>query len=87
MADTECKRCLLYEMADKAAFASVKNYTDSLPEDEKVPENIYRDRLDICRACDCLLSAMCRKCGCYVEVRAILRNSECPMLTWHKYLE
>lgn len=81
----QCKRCLLYEMADKAAYQSVRNYLDSLDEGERVPNGEYRDRLNVCRSCDYLLSAMCRKCGCYVEVRAALKKSECPGLKWKAF--
>lgn len=73
-----CKRCLLYELADKSQYESVKNYIDSIPASEKADEKLYHERLDICKQCDMLLSGMCRKCGCYVEVRAALIKSSCP---------
>lgn len=74
----ECKRCLLYEMADRDQYESVKAYLASMPEEEKVADDIYRQRLEFCRQCDYLLSGMCRKCGCYVEVRAAGIRSHCP---------
>ena len=74
----ECKRCMLYEMADKAAYESVKNYLDALPGDIRTDEDEYRRRLAICRDCDMFLAAMCRKCGCYVEVRAARSDTHCP---------
>ena len=82
MADNECRRCLLYEMADKAAYTSIRNYIDSLPKEEMADESVYRSRLSACKECDFLLSGMCRKCGCYVEVRAIGRSSSCPAEIW-----
>ena len=85
MAEEKCKRCLLYEMADKAAFESVRNYLESLGADEKVSDEVYHERLDICKNCEFLLSAMCRKCGCYVEVRAALKKSDCPAKLWRAY--
>ena len=73
-----CKRCLLYELADKAAYESVRSYIDALPDDIRTDSAEYGRRLEICRDCDMLLSAMCRKCGCYVEVRAARKDAHCP---------
>ena len=69
---------MLYEMADKAAFESIKSYIDALPSEQRIGDEEYHKRLEICRACDMFLAAMCRKCGCYVEVRAIRTDSHCP---------
>ena len=77
-----CKRCLLYEMADKAAYESVQNYIASIPEAERADESVYRSRLSLCKECDMLISGMCRKCGCYVEVRAYTADSGCPAEKW-----
>ena len=74
----KCKRCLLYEIAESDAYESVKNYIDSLDPGQKVNDTEYKTRLAKCRECDMLLAGMCRKCGCYVEVRAIRRDSHCP---------
>ena len=78
----ECKRCLLYEMADKAAYQGVQDYIASLPEAERADESVYRSRLSLCKECDMLISGMCRKCGCYVEVRAYIGKSDCPGGKW-----
>ena len=74
----ECKRCMLYELADKAAYESVRSYIDALPAEVRTEDAEYRRRLEICRECDMFLAAMCRKCGCYVEVRAAKTDSHCP---------
>ena len=74
----KCRRCMLYELADKAAYESVKSYIDALSPEQKILDEEYHRRLEICRDCDMFLSAMCRKCGCYVEVRAIRTDSHCP---------
>ena len=36
---------------------------------------LLADTLDV--SCDYLLAGMCRKCGCYVEIRAILKDKHC----------
>ena len=74
----KCRKCLLYELADKAAFESVKSYLEAMPAQQKADDAEYQRRLDICRGCDSLLSAMCRKCGCYVEIRAADKDAHCP---------
>ncbi|MEE1190836.1 MAG: DUF6171 family protein [Blautia sp.] len=38
----------------------------------------YEQRLLMCRQCEHLLSGMCRKCGCYVEMRAAMKIRHCP---------
>lgn len=73
-----CKKCLLLEAGERATLKSVKDYLELLSPEEKVSESIYNDRLEKCRNCDFLISGMCRKCGCYVEIRAALKNKECP---------
>lgn len=73
-----CKKCLLLEAGEEAALKSVKDYLDLLSPDEKVSDSVYNERLKKCRNCDFLISGMCRKCGCYVEIRAALKNKECP---------
>ena len=38
----------------------------------------YKNRLDICKQCDNLVNGMCKICGCFVEVRAAVKNNYCP---------
>ena len=78
----ECKRCLLYELADKSAYNSVHNYLEAMPDEDKVSDTVYSRRLDVCRRCDSLLAGTCRKCGCYVEIRAMQNKSDCPAGAW-----
>ncbi|MCC8074210.1 MAG: tetraprenyl-beta-curcumene synthase family protein [Clostridiales bacterium] len=73
----ECKKCLLMEAGEKNAYQTVKDYLDNLDEKLKVSDEVYKTRLSFCKSCDFLLSGMCRKCGCYVEIRAALKDKEC----------
>lgn len=73
-----CKRCLLLEAGEHAAYQNVKAYLDTLPADVKVSAAEYKKRLALCAGCDFLIAGMCRKCGCYVEVRAALKEKNCP---------
>lgn len=73
-----CKKCLLLEAGEHNAYQTVHDYIANLSSDLKVDDNTYRHRLELCKACTYLISGMCRKCGCYVEVRAVLRDKACP---------
>lgn len=72
-----CRKCLLREM-ESEYFESLQNYIRNLDEDLKVEPEVYEERLAKCQSCDQLFSGMCRLCGCYVELRAVMRKNSCP---------
>lgn len=53
-------------------------YIANLVQEDKVSDKEYEKRLMTCRQCSHLLSGMCRKCGCYVEMRAAMKIRHCP---------
>lgn len=53
-------------------------YIERLPEEDKVSSEVYEERLGKCKECDHLMNGMCRKCGCYVEMRAVMKVRGCP---------
>lgn len=73
-----CKKCLLLEAGEEKSFVGVKDYIDTLDNSLKVNDDLYLKRLSFCKECDNLISGMCLKCGCYVEIRAVFRNKSCP---------
>lgn len=73
-----CKKCLLLEAGEEAAFRSTQDYLSTLDEDLLADEETCLARLDICKSCDNLIAGMCLKCGCYVEIRAALADKACP---------
>ena len=77
-AQLNCKRCLLREMDDRETWQSVRDCIERLPGDRRVPETVYERRLSACRSCDALLAGTCQLCGCYVELRAAIRQQSCP---------
>lgn len=78
-----CRRCLTREMADsEEIYHSLMAYIENLDVDIRTPGEAYEARLDVCRRCDMLLQGMCRKCGCYVELRAAVRGNVCPDERW-----
>ncbi|WP_242985431.1 DUF6171 family protein [Vallitalea okinawensis] len=76
-----CKRCLLKEV-DAEYFESLSIYINSIDEDLKVGNVTYKERLDICQECDKLVDGMCSGCGCYVELRGIMKKNKCPYDKW-----
>ncbi len=78
-----CKKCLLRDMNDKDAyFKNLGEYIENLDADKKVREDIYEERLGRCKECESLMQGMCRHCGCYVELRAVLKHQSCPLDKW-----
>ena len=49
-------------------------------------KEIIKKRLDICSKCEFFISttSQCRKCGCFMKVKARLANQVCPVDKWGK---
>lgn len=78
-----CRKCLTRDMVGQEEyFRSLHDYIDNLDLDIRAAEDLYEERLGICRECDMLLQGMCRKCGCYVELRAAVTKNACPDKMW-----
>lgn len=65
-------------MDEEAVFSDMRKYIENLDEDLKVDEKLYQERLAFCRECGSLISGMCRICGCFVEMRAVMKKNSCP---------
>lgn len=74
-----CKRCLLREMT-KEDSAKISKYRDAIT--DRIYEPVYESRLAICKECDFLNAGTCYACGCYVELRALGKHSNCPHKKW-----
>ena len=78
-----CKKCLMRELQDETEYyESIGALIDRLEPDTKAEETLYEERLQICKACEMFLEAMCRSCGCYVELRAAVEKNSCPRKKW-----
>lgn len=73
-----CIKCLLKDMSQTTEYQKLKLYLDSFSKEIRVEETVYEDRLQKCRLCNCLQKGICRKCGCFVEARALRKNGHCP---------
>ncbi len=78
-----CRKCLTRDMIGKEEyFRSLREYIANLDPDIKADEALYEERLAACKECDLLLEGMCRICGCYVELRAVVAKNICPRKKW-----
>lgn len=76
-----CKRCLLREMTEQDQ-AKISHYREAIREEDRVSSGEYERRLSVCKDCDRLNSGTCTACGCYVELRALGKESRCPYKLW-----
>ncbi len=74
----ECKKCLLLEAGERVTYDEIMKYVATLAKETLVTKEVFEKRVNKCKSCDNLISGMCLKCGCYIEVRARLKDSECP---------
>ena len=77
-----CKKCLLKEMSEEKFKKELADYLESLEPEDKVSNQLYEERLRICKQCDYLNAGMCKACGCYVEMRAAMKRRICPYSKW-----
>ncbi|MBQ7933782.1 MAG: hypothetical protein IJ327_03205 [Lachnospiraceae bacterium] len=78
-----CKKCLTRDMiGQEEYFNNLRDYIENLDGDIKVDQEQYESRLLICKDCENLFQGMCRHCGCYVELRAVIRTNACPVNHW-----
>lgn len=71
-------RCLLKEADQNELLENIKEYISGLDDDIRADGKLYKKRLSVCEKCDRLQNGICLKCGCYVEMRAAVKNNRCP---------
>ncbi len=77
-----CKRCLLQEFNEKEYKEKLEKYILRLDSAVRTPDELYAKRLDTCKGCEKLSEGTCLACGCYVELRAAVKESRCPHKRW-----
>lgn len=77
-----CKKCLLRDASATDYHEIVERHLASLKEEDLTDEKETQQRLEICKQCDRLNLGTCLSCGCYVEIRAALKNGRCPRKKW-----
>ena len=54
------------------------------PRTKRVTDDVANSRLEICNSCPHLikLTKQCKKCGCFMAVKAKIEASTCPIGKW-----
>jgi hypothetical protein len=65
-------------MDENEYFIDLKKYIARLEDELKVEEKEYERRLTLCQSCENLMNGMCGKCGCFVELRSVMKKNHCP---------
>ena len=76
-----CKKCLIGQDTENYLALIAKNKA-ATPEKYRAAENVYAQRIAVCEDCEKLSGPTCLACGCYVELRAIRKDSKCPYKKW-----
>lgn len=73
-----CRKCLYGEEAVAKEFENIPFYIEAIPKERRAEEKEYQQRLLKCQQCNHLFQGICRKCGCFVELRAAKKDLHCP---------
>lgn len=76
-----CKKCLIGQDAENYLALIEKNRA-ATPAKVRTSEEEFARRIGICEACEKLSGPTCMGCGCYVELRALRKDSHCPYKKW-----
>tara|TARA_R110002012_G_scaffold93304_6_gene226300 strand:+ start:2621 stop:3022 length:402 start_codon:yes stop_codon:yes gene_type:complete len=51
-----------------------------------VKDEVYKDRLAICKSCEYYfsLTGQCKRCLCFMRIKAKIGHQECPQKYWEK---
>lgn len=54
------------------------------PNQPRSNKDLIESRLEICNSCEWFNKALqrCRKCGCFMQLKATLQQADCPMGKW-----
>lgn len=58
--------------------SDLKKYIDILKPEDRASATDYEKRLSCCRSCENNSNGLCTHCGCYVEIRCIVKRNHCP---------
>lgn len=73
-----CIKCLLRDLDEAGININIEKYIQIIKASERAGDELYEQRLAVCKECRSLISGSCMKCGCYVEIRAAMKSSHCP---------
>ena len=74
-----CRRCLLEDISGQEdVLRKIRESVAALPAWDRAEAQVMQARLEACRMCPHLDQGTCGRCGCYVELRAALKQGRCP---------
>ncbi len=76
-----CKRCLI-ELDEERYEEMLERSMAAIPSGDRADEALREQRVGVCQGCEFFTAAVCRACGCYVELRSLKKNARCPYKKW-----
>ncbi|MGN0165668.1 MAG: DUF6171 family protein [Lachnospiraceae bacterium] len=56
----------------------LSHYTSIIKEKDRADRDEYERRLSTCNDCKFQSNGLCTQCGCFTEIRCLLKNAHCP---------
>ena len=72
----------LFKQATNFISSSIEHIKTGM---ETVPEEVKKERLDICNSCEFYRDNRCTQCGCFMTIKAEWAEQECPLKKWLKH--
>jgi hypothetical protein len=72
------------QMSKKSKTTNSKSLLEKMKDLSQQYKSQYQDRMAICEGCDKLdkHSYQCRKCGCFMKIKAKMPGKSCPLGKW-----
>ena len=77
-----CRLCDIFKEMPRDINAYAQRLYDLLDDKEKAGDELIKERLEICSACDRNSQGTCLACGCYCIVRSMKKTVHCPHKKW-----
>lgn len=83
--DKDCPVCPKKINYSRESFNSdLSRYISVVKEKDRTDESEYKRRLEICAFCKYQSNGLCTQCGCFTEIRCVLKTAKCaaPKALW-----
>ena len=77
-----CRLCDIFKEIPRDINAYAQRLYDLLDAKDKAGDELIKERLEICSACDRNSQGTCLACGCYCIVRGMKNSVHCPRKKW-----
>jgi hypothetical protein len=69
-------------MAASFLGAIRQEISDTISKKEKLSDSDVQKRREICAGCEHLSGGRCKKCGCFLKIKTLMRSQHCPIGKW-----